>query len=285
MHRLHIKFKINIFLLWAASLLLLLNACSTLPDTVENDPANTPPELAAIERLPVASQPDMGKAAEGNQINFIRTDSIRDTALSLGARNGLAYRAKQINALLNSQAKDLDAVFNFERLLLEDNILPPVLLESRDALTLAGPQTMRVSDRSYRIIKQARFVTLPPTWREYLIMDDRLPEKPDASLLPKTEEEYVVWVDEVRLGWAQGLKQANMIYEENLSRLKRDYQGMVRYRLLLTQKMVSAPQVAARDLGVTGGGEELSVNDRLFTIQALPSLKADSESWQPVVTP
>ncbi len=62
----------------------------------------------------------------------------------------------------------------------------------------------------------------------------------------------------VEMGWFEGIDQADQIYTENLARLKRDYQGMIRYRMLLAQNMVSAPQVAHRELGVTGGGEELS---------------------------
>ncbi len=216
--------------------------------------------------------------------NHIRLQAIRDTALSISARTALAVRGQQINQLVAEQQRELDRVFNFQGVMLEGGVLPPVMLESRNDLSLADPQNIRVADRTYRIIKQSRFVTLPPSWREYLVMDETRPAQPDPSLLPSTGEEKKIWQASVIEGWDNGIDQANQVYEENLARLKRDYQGMVRYRMLLAQNMVSAPQVAQRDLGVTGGGESLSVNDRVLTIKALPSLKSNSEAWTPTMS-
>lgn len=221
----------------------------------------------------------------GNAINFIRMDAVRETAMSVSARTALAWRGEQINRMVESQSEYLDGVFNFAGLVLDDEILPPVLLESRNALSMDGPHNLRVADRTYRIIKQARFISTAPTWREYLLMDETRPEAPDATLLPNTQEEKKAWQQGIVQGWQDGIKQANMIYEENLNRLKRDYQGMVRYRMLLAQNMVSSPLVAQRDLGITGGGEELAVNDRVLTIKALPSLKANSQAWNPSIAP
>lgn len=271
------------------SLLTLLSACSgalRAPnpmdlDVVEREIVPGPPEFEKLQLL--SRQGDLKTEAEN--INFIRLDAVRDTAMSIGARTALAWRASQINRMLATQADRLDAVFNFRGLVLDDSIMPPVLLESRQALTMDNPQTLRVADRNYQILKQAYFVTAAPSWREYLIMDQKSPDEPDLSLLPATDEEVRAWQQGIIKGWEDGLKQANMIYDENLSRLKRDYQGMVRYRMLLAQNMVSAPQVAQRDLGVTGGGESLAVNDRILTIKALPSLKADSQTWKPSIAP
>jgi defect-in-organelle-trafficking protein DotC len=236
-----------------------------------------------FENLQVLSRNAELRGAE--QMNYIRMDAVRDTAMSLGARTALAWRGEQINKMLASQADHLNAVFNFGGLVLADNIIPPVLLESRNALSIDSPQNIRVSDRTYQILKQAQFISTPPTWREYLLMDQTRPEEPDMSLLPSTDQEKAAWRQGIAKGWEDGLKQADQIYDENLARLKRDYQGMVRYRMLLAQNMVSAPQVAQRDLGITGGGESLAVNDRILTIKALPSLKANSESWKPSISP
>lgn len=270
------------------ALSVFLFACS------DNIRAPNPMSLGAIDPAIVAGPDEferlqtLSRSAELQgeaKINFIRMDAIRDTAMSIGARTALAWRGEQINQMLDTQSQHLSQVFNFQGLVLNDDILPPVLLESRNALTIDNPQNLRVADRTYQIIKQAHFVSVPPTWREYLVMDQSRPEAPDVSLLPSTDEERTAWQDGIVKGWEDGIKQANMIYEENLSRLKRDYQGMVRYRRLLAQNMVSAPQVAHRELGITGGGESLAVNDRILTIKALPSLKADSQSWKPSIAP
>ncbi len=216
----------------------------------------------------------------------MRLDMVRDAALSLGARGGLAARTEQINEELEDQADYLESVFNFQGLMLDNNVLPPVLVEGRDALNLEGPYSIRIADRNYRLVKQAKFVTAVPTWQDYLIVQVKKPEPPDKSLLPKDddEEEIMIWHEYTRIGWEQGIAQADSIYAENLARLKRDYTGMIRYRKLLAQNMVSPPLVAEKEMGVTGGGEQLSVNDRVLTIKALPSLKANSEQWIPIVT-
>lgn len=222
---------------------------------------------------------------EQNGIGSLRMQSVKETAMSVGARSALAWRASEINRMLETRQSYLDGVFNFQGLLMDKEILPPVLLESRNDLSMDDPYNIRVADRTYRILKQARFVSAPPSWREYLMMKESKPEPPDVSMLPASNEEKIAWQQGIVEGWAEGTKQASAIYEENLARLKRDYQGMVRYRMLLAQNMVSAPQLAQRDLGITGGGEQLSVNDRILTIKALPSLKADSEHWTPSVAP
>ncbi|NBO09113.1 MAG: type IV secretion system protein DotC, partial [Actinobacteria bacterium] len=64
---------------------------------------------------------------------------------------------------------------------------------------------------------------------------------PDPTLLPKDRDERAAWVKYTREGWRKGIEQANQIYVENLNRLKRDFQGMIRYRTLLAKHMVSSP--------------------------------------------
>ena len=71
-------------------------------------------------------------------ISAMRLQMLRDTALSVGARGGLAFRASQINCVLLRQEKLLFKVFNFRAMMLDKNVLPPVLLEGRNLLTLGG---------------------------------------------------------------------------------------------------------------------------------------------------
>ncbi len=256
---------------------ILIAGCASLEVEILPDPNE---ELESLESL----RGDVRTVDDEEDNNSIRLEAVQDTARSLGARSGLAYRGEEINDSLFEEEDQLDAIFSFHALLLGDNILPPVLVESRDSLVVSTPNLLRVADRNYRIIKQARFVTLAPTWRDYLQMDERRPPLPDESLWPKTDEEREVWAEYVEIGWFDGIAQADLIYTENLARLKRDYQGMVRYRMLLAQNMVSAPQVAHRELGITGGGEEMAINDRTLTIEALPALRADSKTWDPALT-
>lgn len=213
----------------------------------------------------------------------IREMALKETALSVGAQSGLAYRAKVIDDQLVKQTKYLDAIYDFNALVLENNVLPPVLLEGRNTLNLADLQTIRISDRVYKVAKQAHFVTTPPNWRQYLWMDYRKPETPHLSLLPKTSDEREIWVHYVTQGWQNGLEQANTILEENIARIKEDFTGMILYRKLLAMNMVTPPYVSHTDLGITGDEHEIHIDDKVLRITALPALNMNSSEWRAAV--
>ncbi|RUQ95510.1 type IV secretion system DotC family protein [Legionella septentrionalis] len=256
----------------------LLMACSSQTSMQ----AGNTDSLAGLQAMAAAgkkgaltrSRPGMGK---------IREMALRETALSLGAQSGLAWRAKFIDEELTREARNLDAIFDFNSLILPHNILPPVLLEGRNTLNLADTQTIRISDRTYKVAKQARFVTTPPNWRQYLWMDYKKPDYPDVTLLPKTKEERIVWMQCVEKGWKDGVEQANVILEESIARIKEDFNGMILYRKLLAMNMVSAPFVSHTDLGVTGDGAEIHIDDRVLRITALPALNTNSKEWRAAV--
>jgi defect-in-organelle-trafficking protein DotC len=235
--------------------------------------------LQAMANTPsarVVSRPGIGR---------IREMALKEIALSLGAQAGLAWRAKVINEELTKRARNLDAIYDFNSLVLEHNILPPVLLEGRNTLNLADEQTIRVSDRMYKVAKQAKFITTPPNWRQYIWMDFRRPDYPHTSLLPKTKEERQLWCDCVAQGWKNGLEQASIILEESVARIKEDYTGMILYRKLLAMNMVSPPFVSHTDLGVTGDASEIHIDDRVLRITALPALNVNSKEWVAAVAP
>jgi defect-in-organelle-trafficking protein DotC len=213
----------------------------------------------------------------------VREMALRETALSLGAQSGLAWRAKYIDEELVKQTRNLDAIYDFNSLILENNVLPPVLLEGRNTLNLADMQTIRVSDRTYKVAKQAHFVTTPPGWRQYLWMDYKKPEYPNVTLLPTNKIERQIWCDFVDKGWQNGVDQANTILEESIARIKEDFTGMILYRKLLAMNMVSPPFVSNTNLGVTGDGGEIHIDDRVLRITALPALNINSNEWRAAI--
>jgi defect-in-organelle-trafficking protein DotC len=251
---------------------LLLLACR--PQAVPVDTMN-------LQQLQKLSHNTVKRANEG--INSIRYAALQETALTIGAQGGLAERSRQINQVLEKHAKTLEHNFNFDGLILEHNVLPPVLEQGNDTLNLASQDTIRLADKVYRILRQARFVTTPPNWREYLWLQYTKPSAPDPSLLPKNNQENEVWQFHVQQGWENGMQQANQIYQDNISRLRRDYNGMLLYRELLNQNMVSAPYVAGTQLGVTGDANQMRINDQVLRITALPKLQTNSKTWNPVV--
>ena len=269
------KYQKTITIILISFILLPITGCSS---TTKSTPDAIITDKSTLEAL--ASDPK-----KKTKINNIRIQALRDTALSVGARGGLASRANEINQFLLGYENYLSRVFNFYGMLLDNNVLPPVLVEARKTLSLTGNDIIRIADRNYQILHQAKFVTSPPTWRDYLWMDYHSPETPDKSLLPKNTAEQAIWSKYIDEGWEAGIVQASSIFQENINRLKRDYDGMIRYRRLLAQNMVSAPYVATLDLGITGDGSNLTVNDRVLRITAFPSLQADGSVWKTEITP
>jgi defect-in-organelle-trafficking protein DotC len=152
-----------------------------------------------------------------------------------------------------------------------------------NSLNLDDPNTIRVADRTYKIVKQAQFATTPPNWREYLWLTYGRPELPDRSLLPRNSMEQKIWREGIRAGWEKGITQSHSIFQQNLARLKRDYRGMLLYRKLLQEKMISPPFVARTELGVTGNGTDMRINDQVLRIVELPQLQTNSRGWKAVV--
>lgn len=222
-------------------------------------------------------------AQGGTDSGLIRVKALEDTAMSLGAQAGLATASQEINLNLDKDKKYLDTIYNFNGMMLSHGVLPPVLAEGDNSLNLSDPDTIRISDKTYKIISQARFATTPPNWHDYLWLSYSKPEIPHKVLLPKNAEERLIWKKAIKLGWEKGTVQASNIFQQNLARLKRDYQGMILYRKLLQENMITAPYVSKTELGVTGNGEDMRINDQVLRITEHPQLQTDSNGWKAIV--
>jgi defect in organelle trafficking protein DotC len=273
-----LKAKLKNFIYFFSFLLSVvsLTACST-----------TPPNYKTVGNLDNLNQlQDLHAEAvkASKEMNKMHTQALQDIAISVGAQAGLAWRSQDINSVLTKNANYLDRIFNFNLLLLGHNVVPPILVQGDNSLNLDDPQTLRIDDRVYQIINQAHFTTAPPQWRNYLWMDYKAPEKPLPAFLPKTTEERTVWRKYATLGWGNGINQANTIFNDNLARLTRDYNGMLLYRSLLLKGMVSKPFVAQTNLGITGDNSDLHINDQIFRITSLPKLQHNTHNWHSIVT-
>lgn len=233
---------------------------------------------------PYVHIPALQNGANGDRPkNYLRQGAIQEIALSFGAQGGLAWRAHQLNKITEEQQVYLDRIFNFNALILKHNVLPPVLAEGKTTLNKANPYALRLADRVYKIVQNPQFVTTPPTWRDYLYLNYKAPDAPNVTLLPRNEMERQIWNRYVTLGWNSGVNQANEIFNVNLARLKRDFDGMILYRKLLAQNMVTPPYVAKVDLGVTGNSHYMAVNDQVLRITATSKLNLQPNTWNAVV--
>ncbi len=215
----------------------------------------------------------------------IRLKAIQEAAESLGMQAGLYERSQEINQVLDQHGQELDQVFNFNLLVYKQHVLPPVIEHAGGSLNLGpGSTTLRINNETYNIIRQVKFVTAPPTWRDYLWMSYQKPVLPNKVLLPRNSKEKRVWQHFVRQGWYEGEDQGLVIFKMNVNRLNRDFNGMVLYKNLLLQGMVSPFHVATQDHGVSGNGDHLVIGDYSMAIANYPELQIHSQLWDPVIT-
>lgn len=236
-----------------------------------------------INQLENVNQTNLQASTSASEVKQLRGKLISDTAMSIGAQGGLAWASEKINTQLKKDHIYLDSIFNFNAMMLSHGVLPPVLVEGDNTLNLADSTSIRVADKTYQIVEQARFSTTAPNWREYLWLSYSKPELPDKTLLPRDVDEQKIWKTAVRLGWEKGIEQSYSIFQQNLARLKRDYQGMVLYRKLLQQRMINPPFVSRTELGITGNGNDMRINDQVLRITELPQLQTRSNHWQAIV--
>lgn len=272
-----------ISIITAASLAILsisiLSACSHTTKNLDN--VNTL-DIRQLENIRVTPSSPSSSGTK-TDMSSLRLKVLQESAMSISAQSGLAWSANEINTRLLKDAKYLDSIYNFNAMMLSHGVMPPVLEQGDNTLNLADPNTIRVSDKMYKIVQQAHFATTAPTWREYIILSYYKPELPDKSLLPRNAIEQEVWRKGIRSGWQKGIEQSYTIFQQGLARLNRDYRGMMLYRKLLQQKMISPPFVSRTELGVTGNGTDMRVNDQVLRIVELPQLQTNSRHWQAIV--
>ncbi len=248
------------------------------------DESANPPSPPSLEDLENLEKEDIDTVSG---LTFdLRKEAIKEGAASYGARGGLAWRTFEIRADLEKRARAMDKVFNFRELLVPAPsgllIEPPIIDESIKALLIAGNgQEAAVSDRVYNIVNNAKIVSTARTWRNYLEREWGTVDPPPDILRPETDEERKLWKALVRKGWDEGILQADETFNDDLNVLTADFEGMVRYRTLLAQGMISPPYALQVDRGVTGGKNQMRVGDRAVQITGVPELITGSDQWQP----
>lgn len=224
------------------------------------------------------------KASTG--VSDLRAQMLTDAGKTVGFRGGMAARARVLMQALAARSEQLDTMFQFSPLINKNGTIPPVIVEARDVAAFS-PDQIRTATRVYKIEKEERFVSVPPTWRDYLFTG--LPVKgavdlPTLEARPQSSREEAIWKDAVRAGWMDGQKQADAILQANFNRLTRDYSGMLLYSTLLQQGMVSTTRVAESQQTVTGEGKQLVLGDKLRRVTKKATFETDAGKWRPTVT-
>lgn len=278
------------------------------------DDGQEPPGLQDLQEIkkptafgekPKNNKDNLGDAVEEEKdlAVKIRRDAMRDAAQSYGARGGLAFRTKQIMDELKKTSGAMDKAFDFRRLLIKapSNLFiePPIISEAlNNFIVTPNGVEAAVADIVYQITNQARIVSAPRNWRQYLERDWKKVSDPPEILLPETPKERAAWRKWVAEGWEQGVKQADEIFQADLDLLTADFEGMIRYRRLLTENKISAPFATMTDRGISSTSvqtvignrpvnitSQMRVGDRALRITSPSSFRAgrEGQDWETAV--
>jgi defect-in-organelle-trafficking protein DotC len=250
----------------------------------------------SLEQATARALAGASEAAEtGLAEKEVRLKAMREAAQSYGARAGLMHRTHEIRGELDRAGKYLDVIWNFQPMMLSNtadksgkklqarDILPPIIGAEDASFKQDSETIIHKGGPNYHILSQARFVSAPPTWRNYLYtaVGEDSPVAPPSALKPRTEAEQREFARWVREGWAAGEDQANKIYTASLNKMDRDFLGTVTYHELLRDKVVSLPFVASSNPGVSGDANNLNINDVTLNITVMPQFRLDSAKWSP----
>lgn len=221
------------------------------------------------------------RSPETSAIPQIRYNAIRETALTYGAQAGLARRNFENKEKLERRAQDLDVIYNFQALMLEGNVLPPVLSETSDIYDQSSDDMLRVIGKVFRIEQQARFVYTTPNWRSYMLTAYEFDQNLTLAVAPQNDSERAVWKASVEEGFKIGVEQADKILEQNFAVLRRDFLGMVLYHRMLDNGMVTRPYVAANKSGVVRSKDgSMHIGEVFLRITASPDFVDSADKWK-----
>jgi defect in organelle trafficking protein DotC len=262
----------------AAIVILCLSCCPAIAGT--NDAQLSPSEqLDQVTNL-------RANASAGDEIPKTREIVLRGAAQILGAQTGYAERSAEILSDVKKKSLDLDRRFSFGALMLGVGVLPPVITQANDVVNVQAT-TMHVAGRLYRILEPAHFVSVAPSWRDWLLLGldakPRLNLQGDASQLPNNAAESAFWKSAVKEAYDKGRAQASAAFTLNLALLERTYTGMRNFYELYQRGMVTMPSISSHDSIVEKPDENtIVVGDMVFRITKPAQLVNKYSQWVPL---
>ncbi|MHC8441278.1 MAG: type IV secretory system conjugative DNA transfer family protein [Candidatus Eutrophobiaceae bacterium] len=246
--------------------------------------AERPPELRQL--LELRSIDGRTATEHRNLSDAARMQAQRDAAQQLGAQAGLAWRSVAIMQPLMQHSRELSRIYNFHPLLIGGLIRPPVITQGKKSFTLNSDGQARATEQVYRIIEQARIVSAAPVWQDYLLMDTpkSVPGNalPPSALLPENDAERQRWKAWLLPAWHTGIAQAEQIFKQNLSRLERDYAGMLEYHRLKLLGMANDLDLHRTPPAIVRKADALRIHDRSMRLTRRAGF-TDPADWTPAL--
>lgn len=217
-----------------------------------------------------------------NKFKGLRNNAIYDEAVKYGIQSSMYKILTDFNIKLEKIAPYYAKSFNFNTLMLYNGrVKPPVVIESNNSLEKENKVLLRTIKKSFTFDSQAEVVINTPSFRDYLTHEPIPPEQPNILLLPlpNKPEEMSIWKKGAAAGWMQGVRQSYIVINEGLISLVRDYNGMIRYTIMLDEGLVSLPIITKSDLSTKSNGNTMNIGESTFAISVLPEFETNSQKW------
>lgn len=220
------------------------------------------------------------KSKEENKA-IMRAPAIKNTGIAFGAQAGLHWRYEQLNNLVETKYRGMFDQINFRPFIQDGKILTPSILVMKDTEDYQSERKVVETKVSFIVQEEARIVSVPPTYRNYLIRHYDKPKPVHSILKPTNNAEIELWRASVREGFEHGVKLANQIFKDGLLKLERDIEGRVNYRKMVQLKMISPAALKVTDRTVTFNGRTMNVGERITEIESDSQYRTMDE-WQSV---
>ena len=212
----------------------------------------------------------------------LRQNAQKKAALSWGAQTGYAKKTELRNRWLRTHAEVLDKIFTFRPFLEGDeHVLLPAVDSGRRGFRLEDPLSADSTLVSYRIHERARVISIPPTFRDYLILSPGTPKKVNPLLLPQNSREKEAWKKWTERGWKTGEELSDRAFRIGMRRLVRAIEGRIRFYELLLAGQIDRPTWATSPAATLRTGEVLEIGDTVLRITR-PARFTPSEHWKPL---
>lgn len=217
--------------------------------------------------------------AENTEERNLRIKVVEDTAMAAGIQAGVAWKYRKLFDEFEKRDTELCQIFDFGLLLLEGDVLPPVIVEVGPAIRVEKKSAYTSVIKHYKIIEDARFTSVPISWRDYFSYKFTNKESINAVLLPKNEQEKEIWKSKTREGFKKGVEHATILFLSQFSKLVRDFRGMILYHKLVKQNIITPPTIARGDYRTTVKDKELMIGERVFRV-VMDSSFQDEKEWK-----
>ncbi|MHB1287422.1 MAG: type IV secretion system DotC family protein [Leptospirales bacterium] len=236
------------------------------------------------QTLPTLGQAEHPKRGISKKVlkRALRQEAQKKAALSWGAQTGYAERTVLRNRWLKKHSEDLDRVFTFQPFLAGNaHVLLPSVDVGNRAFKLETATSSDSTLVSYRIHEPARVISIPPTFRDYLVLSPGTPKKVNSLLLPKNSKEKKLWKKWTDRGWKAGERLSDQAFRIGMRRLVRAIEGRIRFYELTLAGQIDRPTWARSPAATLRTGEVLEIGDTVLRITR-PARFTASKHWKPL---